>query len=108
MELTDNKFLEFKHNYPVYGTSPNKDSIGNVQRVIDPEPKFNIFVMWHPITDEASVVAYGDKIEGMLQAVYYGSDYIKNFDQVLIYGDYYEVVSVKQFNTYKLILVKKL
>lgn len=108
MALTENAFLEFKHDYAVYGCRSVMDQYNNEQRIPESEPKCTIHVMWHPVSDEASIAAFGDRVLSMLQAVYYGSESIENFDRISINGDQYEVVSIKVFNTYRLILVRKL
>lgn len=108
MELTENKFSVFKKDYPVYGRVVEKDKYLNEQSKYSSEPKCTIHVMWHPITDEASVVAYGEKIQNMLQAVYYGSEDVQRLDHITIAGSTYEIVSIKEFNTYRLLQVSKL
>lgn len=107
--LTSDKFEGFKADYPVYQKTTITDRYGNVKEaVIDGDPKSVIHVMWHPVTDEATIALYGERVSRMLEAVLYGDADIAEFDVVAIGSDNYEVRSVLHRNTHRQITVERI
>lgn len=104
MDLTQNKFENFKQDYQVFKQAAEEDKYGN--EVNTYSPSGTVHCMWTPITDEASIKIYGQDVQSMLQAILYDGD-ISQFDQVEINGQRYEVVSVMTYQTHRVIKVKK-
>ena len=135
MELTQNKFTEFKSEYIVKRKTSTTGKYG--QKGFAYAPAGTVHTMWTPVTDEASIAAYGEKVSSMLQAVIYEEDFhslddrfatenselfvtedfadsladidtpvIAEHDQIEIDG-MYEVVSVMRYNTHLLVKVQK-
>ena len=101
--LTQDVFTEHKADYIIYRKTPVLDEYGNETNVFSPGGTVNC--MWLPITDEASIAEYGEKIRSMLQAVIYDDTAIDSHDQVEIRNDRYEVVSIKHYPSYRLVQV---
>ena len=107
--LTSDKFEGFKADYNVYRKTTVTDRYGNVKEsVVAGTPKSTIHVMWHPVTDEASVAEYGERVQRMLEAVLYGDADISEFDIISIGSDNYEVRSVLHRNTHRMIRVERI
>lgn len=106
-ELTRNAFKDLKKDYSVYGTHTEQDKYNNEYTVVDDVAKCTVNTMWHPITDEASIAEYGSSVKRMYYCILYGDDDIEYNDIVLIADVQYEVVGIKQFNTYTRIDVRK-
>lgn len=103
--LTQDKFTEYKKDYKVYKYTATTDQYGGRQRSYEDRGD-TINVMWTPITDEASVAQYGDRISQMLQCVIYEGD-VEAFDRIKIDDDMYQVESVMPYNTHLLVRVAK-
>lgn len=107
MTLTQDKFKEFKADYQFYGTHLEKDKYRNEQSVKNDTPRCTVNTMWHPMTDAVSVAEYGRDIASMYFAIVYDNPGIQHNDVVTLFGDDYEVVGVKHFNTHDRVDVKK-
>ena len=106
--LTQEQFERFKDDYPVYGKVTIVGRYGNVKEgVLADTPKATIHVMWNPVTDEASIAEYGERVAKMLQAVVYGDAELAELDVVAIRGENYEIRSIQPYNTHRLIRVEK-
>lgn len=105
-------FHDFKLAYNIYGTTTIRDKYGNERLNRDETPKGSIIVMWSPITDEISMQQYGADIDKMLQCVLYDTEQAgetpEEHDRLKIKEDWYEIISIKPFNTHKTIKIKKL
>lgn len=106
MELTRRKFEQFKKDYPIYKKTTTLDEYGD-ERSQYHESNEKLHVMWQPVADEAAIQTYGADTEKMLQAVSYDDVDLDEYDHVFIGDDRYEVVSIKHFQTYTLVRVKK-
>lgn len=73
MELTQNKFTGFKQDYLLKKKRSTTGRYGN--KSYEYVPVGTIHVMWTPITDDASIAEYGEKVDTMLQAVFYDEDF---------------------------------
>lgn len=105
--LTRDRFKEFKQDYPIYGTHAELDEYRNEQTVIDHDPRFNVNTMWHPMTDEASIAAYGMRARSMLYAVVYDDPGIAYGDRVFIRGTEHIVEGLKYYNTHTRVEVSR-
>lgn len=107
ISLTENDFTEYKKLYDVYGTHVAEDKYHNESIVRDEQPKLQIRTMWHPLRDDADVAEYGQDINKMFYCILYHADNIKHNDIVILYGDEYEIVSIKRYNTHTRIDIKR-
>lgn len=109
-DLTRNRFLCFKSDYAIYGTHLEVDEYGTEKKLIDTEPKFTIHVMWTPVTDEVAWRSFGPDTERMLQCVYYDDDgnEVKDGDRLYIRNNQYEIVSVRWWNTHRILRAKQI
>lgn len=105
--LTKDEFTDYKDDYEVFKYSSTTDRYGNEQHSYSDTADFTINVMWHPVTDEASIAEYGERVRNMKKAVLYGDADIAEFDRVQIGDGKYQVVSVSAYNTHRLIQVEK-
>ena len=92
-------FEVYKADYPVYGTHTETDKYSNERTVRDAEPRGVIHTMWHPMTDAASIAEYGKDISRMFYTLITKDPGIDYNDIIELYGDTYEVVGIKRFNT---------
>ena len=107
--LTSDKFEGFKADYDVYQKTTVTDRYGNIKdAVVIGEPKCKIHVMWHPVTDEATIAQYGERVQRKLEAVLYGDADIAEFDILKVGSDDYEVRSVMHRNTHRMITVERI
>lgn len=106
-DLTQDHFEEFKNDYDIYGTEIVTDEYGNERSVKSDTVKGTIHVMWQPVTDFASVAEYGKDVARMFYCILYDEINIAYDDVVTIYGDDYEVVGIKRFNTHYRVEVRK-
>jgi len=107
MTLTEDKFEDLKADYVVYGPITTTDAYGNETAVYS-FPKAVLHTMWRPVSDEASVALYGADVKTMREAVIYDTAAdIDVLDQVEISGERYEVVSIKYYNTHRLLKVRR-
>lgn len=107
INMTHDAFIKFKHAYDVYGTHKVLDIYKNESIVKDDSPKCQIFTMWHPLRDEADIAEYGQDISKMFYCIIYDLQNVDYNDVVTLYGDDYEVVSIKRYNTHIRLDVKK-
>lgn len=105
--LTENKFKAFKDDYNVYGHTGADDGYGGYSQSLSSTAKGSINVMWHPVTDEAAIAEYGERVNRMYEAVLYEGS-LDELDVVKINGENYEVRSIQRFNTHRLIRVEKI
>lgn len=105
--LTQDKFSAFKADYGIYKRTAVLDGYGNEQNVYPTTPNNTMHVMWNPVTDEASIAIYGEKVRDMRQCVLYEDVDIDHMDRVLIGEDMYEVVTILPYNTHLLVKVRK-
>ena len=68
----------------------------------------SVKVMWTPIADEASIQTYGERVNTMMQAAIYEDTEISEHDQVEINGARFEIVSIRQYPSYRLAQVQKI
>ena len=107
ISLTEDKFSDLKADFPVYGPITTTDEYGNDTAVYS-FPKAVIHTMWRPVSDEASVALYGEDVKTMREGVVYDKAADLNvLDQVEIGGDRYEIVSIKYYNTHRLVRVRR-
>lgn len=107
MILTQNEFQDFKQDYAVYGTHTEQDKYKNEYIVKDDSAKGTIHTMWHPMSDAASIAEYGKDISKMMFAIVYEDIAIDYNDIITLFGDEYEVVGIKRYNTHKRIEVRR-
>ena len=107
MNLTQNQFQEFKSIFRIYGTHTELDKYKNERTVKDSSPKGEIYTMWHPMTDAASIAEYGKDISKMFYAIVYEDVAIDYNDVITLYDDEYEVVGIKRYNTHMRIEVRR-
>ena len=105
--LTENKFSDFKDDYNVYGYTGADDGYGGISQSLSDIAKGSINVMWQPVTDEAAIAEYGERVNRMYEAVLYEGS-LDELDVVKINGENYEVRSIQRFNTHRLIRVEKI
>lgn len=103
--LTQDVFTEHKSDYTVLKKTAVMDRYRNETNVFSPGGTINC--MFTPISDEATIQTYGEKVNDMLQAIIYDDTAIEAHDQVEIAGTKYEFVSIKQYPSYRLVQVKK-
>jgi phage-related protein len=103
--LTRDAFPEHKHNYVVYRKTPGTDAIGAETNTFTPGGV--IHVMFTPITDEATIQTYGEQVVTMYQAAVYDDTAMTEHDQVEINGKRYEIISIQNYPSFRLIRVRK-
>lgn len=108
MTLTQDKFKEFKKEYAVYGVHEEVDEYMNEQLVMDADPKFSVKVMITPVTDSVYVDLYGQDVKKMFQFVLYDNEDVREHDRMIIDEYVFEIVSVKKWNTHRVVLIKRL
>ena len=106
-ELTQDQFQDLKGDFPVYGTSAQKDKYRNEYTVRDEQPKCTVHTMWQPLTDYYSVAEYGKAVSKMFYGIIYEDADIDYNDVIIIRDSEYEVMGIKYFNTYTRLEVKK-
>lgn len=102
--LTQDAFTQHKATYTILQKNPVIDRYGNETNAFSPGG--TIDCMFTPVTDEASIQAYGEAVKDMMQAVVYGNTEISQHDQTEIDGANYEFVSIKNYPSYRLVLVR--
>lgn len=102
--LTQEHFESYKDDYTVYRKTAVKGAYG--ETITTKTRTGTIHVMWHPVTDEAAVAEYGERVTRMLEAVLYEGS-ISELDIVGINGADYEVCSILPYNTHRLVRVEK-
>ena len=105
--LTSDKFSEFKADYNVYGYTGSEDKYGGYTQSLSSTPSGSINVMWQPVTDEAAIAEYGERVNRMYEAVVYDGT-IEELNVVQINGENYEVRSIRNYNTHRLVRVEKI
>lgn len=105
--LTRDKFSAYKADYEVYGYTEAEDKYGGTVRTLSGTPKGTIHVMWNPVSDEAAIAEYGERVNRMLEAVLYEGE-VSELDVVMIGGVKYEVRSILPYNTHRLLRVEKI
>lgn len=105
--LTKDKFSAYKDDYGVYGYTTTEDRYGGTVKTLSVTAKDTIHVMWNPVTDEAAIAEYGERVNRMLEAVLYEGE-VSELDVVKIGGVSYEVRSILPYNTHRLIRVEKI
>lgn len=105
--LTQDRFAAFKTTFAIWKKVVRTDEYG--AQTTDHTKAGEFVSMFTPVRDEASIEECGEDVKNLLKAVVY-SDLcdISAFDQIIIHGDWYEVVKVENWNTHKLITVKRL
>lgn len=107
MLLTQDQFEEFKKDYAVYGTHTELDPYRNEKTIKNDSPRGTVHTMWHPMTGTVAFAEYGRDISSMLYSIVYDNPGIEYNDIIEIYGDEYEVVGIKIYNTHVRIDVKR-
>lgn len=102
--LTQDIFTEHKADYIIYRQVETLDHYGNAKNEFTEGGTVNC--MWLPVSDEASIQTYGQDIRSMVQAVVYEETEIGEHDQVHINGGKYEIVSIKKYPSYRLLVAK--
>lgn len=106
-QYTQNQFLRFKQDYAVYGTHEVVDQYKNKSREKNTSPRGTIHCMWQPATDHVSLAEYGRSISSVYFAIIYDDLKIEHGDVVTLFDKDYEVVAIKNYNTYRRIDVKQ-
>ena len=104
--LTRDAFQEHKKDYTIFRKTAGTDRYGNEQNSF--APGGSVKVMWTPIADEASIQTYGERVNTMMQAAIYEDTEISEHDQVEINGARCEIVSIRQYPSYRLAQVQKI
>lgn len=105
--LTQDKFTAFKTTFAIWKKVVKTDDYG--AQTTDHTKAGEFVAMFTPVSDEASIEEYGEAVKDLLKAVVYNDPCgISAFDQIIIHGDWYEVIKVETWNTHKLITVKRL
>ena len=104
--LTQDIFEEHKSDYTVYRKTTVLDHYRNETNVFNAGG--SIHCMFTPVSDVASIQAYGEEIATMKQAVIYDTTEMDEHDQIYIDGDKYEIVSIQKYPSYRLIQVRKI
>ena len=104
--LTQDAFEGHKQDYTILRKTPVLDEYHNETNQFIPGG--TVHCMWVPVSDEATITAYGEKVNSMLQAVIYDETEIDAHDQIEIKGNQYEVISIKEYPSYRLLLVNML
>lgn len=102
--LTQNIFKEHKSDYTIYRQETGLDHYGNAKNTFSAGGTVNC--MWLPVSDEASIQTYGQSVVSMRQAVIYDETEIDEHDQVHIDGGKYEIISIKNYPSYRLLVAK--
>ena len=103
--LTQDAFEEHKSDFTVRRKTTQLDRYNNETNIFSDGG--TIHVMWTPVSDEASIQTYGEKVSTMFQAAVYDSTDISEHDQVIIDTKKYEFVSIKKYPSYRLVQVQK-
>lgn len=106
MTLTEERYPAFKADYIIMTKATVKDEYGSEHTVTTPGD--TIHVMWTPVTDEAVIDAYGERVINMLQCVLYGTENVKHGDQIDVYNETYQVVQIKKYQTHRVIVIERL
>jgi hypothetical protein len=104
--LTQDAFSEHKSEYTVYRKTPTLDHYGNETNIFSAGG--TITTMFTPITDEATIQTYGEKVRTMVQGIVYDNTEMEEHDQIELNQKRYEIISIKQFPSYRLIQVQKI
>ncbi|MDE5781488.1 MAG: hypothetical protein K2I03_08430 [Lachnospiraceae bacterium] len=91
----------------VYKKQINEDRYGNETYDYPKEPSFQIKVMWLPVSSEVAVAEYGERVNEMMQACLFDDSEIIENDRVLIKGSFYNIISIKQYPSYRLLLAER-
>lgn len=94
-------------DYQVYGTHTETDAYRSETTVIDSEPRCTIRTMWHPVTDAASVAAYGAAVSSMRYAILYTDPGVQYGDIIAIDGADYTVTGLEPYNTHTRVVVTR-
>ena len=105
--LTQDEFTDYKADYSVYAKTSSEDSYGNAQFTYSETATATIHVMWNPVTDEAAIAEYGERVRKMKQCVLYGDAAISEHDRVVIGDVPYTIVSIMPYNTHRLVRVER-
>lgn len=106
-ELTQNEFQDLKADYDIYGTHTVQDKYNNEHLEKNNTVKCTIHTMFQPLTGFVAAAEYGRDISSMYFCILFEDYNIDYNDVVELFGDDYEVIGIKHFNTYDRIDVKK-
>lgn len=106
-QYTKDQFTRFKQDYEVYGTHEVVDQYRNKTREKDTTPRGTINCMWQPATDNVSLAEYGRSVSSIYFAIIYDDLPIEHGDVITVRGKECEVISIKEFNTYRRVDVKR-
>lgn len=83
------------------------DRYGNQEYSYPTEPSGSIDVMWSPISSEVEIAEYGERINEMMQACVFSDEELKEKDRVEINFKMYNIVAIKQYPSYRLVLAER-
>ena len=105
-QYTKDQFTRFKRDYPIYGTHVVMDEYRSKTREKDENPRGTINCMWQPATDNVSLAEYGRSVSSVYFAIVYDDLAIEYGDVVTLFDRDYEVIAIKNYNTYRRVDVK--
>lgn len=91
----------------VYEKQIKEDRYGKETYVYPKEPTFQIKVMWVPVSSEVAVAEYGERVNEMMQACLFDNSKIVENDRVMIKGSLYNIISIKSYPSYRLLLAER-
>ncbi len=115
INLKEQKTPVFSHNKiernrritPFYSYGITTDRYGNETYSYTNVASYEINLMWLPISSEVDVEQYGTRVNEMLQACLFTDEPVKENDRVEIEGIMYNIVSIKPYPNYRLLIVER-
>lgn len=104
--LTRDAFTEHKQEYTVFRKHTHLDHYRNEANTFDAGG--TIYTMFTPVSDEASIQTFGEKVSTMKQAVIYDDTEMEAHDQIEIDGETFEIITIQKYPSYRLIRVNKI
>lgn len=101
------KVMENIKSTPVYPYEFKTDRYGNTEYNYPEESAYNLELIWLPISSQLEIAEYGERINEMMQACLFSDDEIKEKDRVSISGILYNIIAVKPYPSYRLLLAER-
>lgn len=100
------RIAQKKQDSRIYYSSIVEDQYGGEKYVYSPSDEV-VHVLWTPLSSEVEIAEYGERVNEMLQAVLYDNVTIKENDRVEVNGNMYNVVSLKPYPSYRLVIAER-
>ena len=92
---------------PFYSYELVTDRYGNEKYSYTNVASKEINLMWLPISSQVDVEQYGERVNEMMQACLFTDDTVNENDRCEIDGIMYNIVSIKRFPNYRLLLAER-